>query len=198
MSPAPHKIASTRDQIFQQCPRYESALTFARHVLAGTGRTFQSGDHRAQTFLIRTPDVVEHAVRSILQDGLAQVAEVRKKGLQLGGSTVTLNPDLVFGSTATGDVKYKLLGKDWKRSDLYQAITFATGYRVNQASIVLFTSGAHPIPEPLQVGNVTLTVLAWDCSQGTSPEVAAQSLVEDTRAWFDGAVSPQNLAVTSA
>jgi McrBC 5-methylcytosine restriction system component len=107
-----------------------------------------------------------------------------KKGIQLVGSRLTLNPDLVFGNSAVGDVKYKLLSKDWKRSDLYQAVAFATGYRVSHAAIVAFSTAPEETPPAVKVGDVRLRPITWDCSPTTTPDHAAQSIVDQAAHWL--------------
>ena len=119
---------------------YGIAHQLARHVLAATGRTIDVGNTHAWTFLIRTPELVEDAVRNILREGLLDLVPVTKSGLQLKPSKLSLHPDLIFGVHAIGDVKYSLLDSDWKRSHLYQAVAFATGYRVPHAAVF----GSHP------------------------------------------------------
>jgi McrBC 5-methylcytosine restriction system component len=173
-----------RAALDRRTARYESALALARHVLAATGRTFAAGHQRAQTFLVRTPGLVEEAVREVLRDGLQDLVRVTKHGLQLQGSKHTLNPDLVFGRDAIGDVKYKLVGQDWKRSDLYQAVAFATGYGVHHAAIVTFTATPDPAPYEVKVGNVGVRALMWDCSPTTTPADAARSIVAQAESWF--------------
>jgi hypothetical protein len=98
-----------------------------------------------------------------------------------------LNPDLVFGNVATGDVKYKLLTKEWNRSDLYQAVAFATGYRVGQAAVFTFSSSVPNQTLPcVRVGDVRLRAIAWDCSPETSPAAAAEAMVAEAASWLLG------------
>jgi hypothetical protein len=132
-----------------------------------------------------TPELIEAGIRAVLTEGLAPAHTVTKKGLQLTGSTKTLNPDLVFDdATAIGDVKYKLTGPDWRTSDLYQVVAFATGYRTNRAAIVGFATGGESLA-PLQVGDVEVRYFAWDASVATTPVGAAQDLVDAIRDWLD-------------
>ncbi len=44
---------------------------------------------------------------------------------------------------AIGDVKYKLLGAEWERSDLYEVVAFAAGYRVPQAVVATVRGARH-------------------------------------------------------
>jgi hypothetical protein len=62
----------------------------------------------------------------------SQVRSANKNAGKVEASNVTLNPDLIFGGVAVGDVKYKMWERDWNRVDLYQAITFVSG-SVDQA-----------------------------------------------------------------
>jgi hypothetical protein len=162
---------------------YAMGLQLARHVLAATGRTITPGSTPAWTFLIRTPELIEEAIRSILGRALYQIIDVKKSGRQLKPSKLTLNPDLVFGSLAVGDVKYSLFSSDWKRSHLYQAVAFATGYGVASAGVFGFTaSGASP-PE-LQVGCVHLRAFTWLANEEVAPGIAEDKLVNQVRKWI--------------
>jgi hypothetical protein len=179
-----------RTALDRRTARYQAPLALARHVLAATGRTFAAGPHNAQTFLIRTPELVEGAIREILREGLFDFVPVNRKGIQLIGSKLRLNPDLVFGTVAIGDVKYKLQGKDWRRADLYQVVSFATGYRVWHASVVTFSLASSPAVPPVRVGDVAVRTITWDCSPNSTPESSAESLLEQARAWLT-VVRPQ-------
>lgn len=117
---------------------YRTALLLAGNVLLSQGRTLRAGLQPAWTFLIRTPEPVEAGVREVLRAGLPD-GQVRKAGIMLAGSSMTLNPDLVFGSPdAIGDVKYKQASSDWDRPDLYQLVALATGYQVEHACLFSF------------------------------------------------------------
>lgn len=125
----PGKVGSMAKPMPTACP----AIALGRNLLRWTGRSLAEGGAAAWTFLIRTPEMVEAGVRSVLAERLGP-GTVRKEGRQLVGSTLTFNPDLVFGgpAVAVGDVKYKLAGGDWDRSDLYQVVAFATAFRVDE------------------------------------------------------------------
>src|SRR5262249_44004133 len=162
---------------------YALSLRLARHVLAATGRTIGPGSTPAWTFLIRTPELIEEAVRSILSRGLHDLVEVKKLGLRLKPSKLTLNPDLLFGDSAVGDVKYSLLSADWNRPHLYQAVTFATGYGMSRAGVFGFTSSGSSPPE-LQVGPVHLRAFTWLANEAVAPEIAEAKLVNEARMWI--------------
>jgi hypothetical protein len=162
---------------------YAIGLQLARHVLAATGRTIAPGATPVWTFLIRTPELIEEAVRGILRRELHDIIDVKKLGLQLKPSKLTLNPDLLFGSIAVGDVKYSLLSSDWNRSHLYQAVAFATGYRVAHAGVFGFTSTDSSPPE-LQVGPVHLRAFTWLANETVAPETAEVKFVNEVRIWI--------------
>lgn len=169
---------------------YRDALTLGRSILTGTGRALQEGPQAAWSFLIRTPEMVEAGIRQILTDGLAATSAVTKNGLQLTGSTKTLNPDLVFDSgQAIGDVKYKLNGSDWNTSDLYQAVAFATGFRTRNAAVISFSPSGTVLPT-LAVGDVRVENLAWQASADTEPSAAGDGLVEGVRRWLQDHARP--------
>lgn len=162
---------------------YATGLQLARHVLAATGRTIAAGSSPAWTFLIRTPELIEAAIRSILRRALSDLTGVEKSGRQLKPSRLTLNPNLVFGSLAVADVKYSMLSSDWNRTHLYQAVAFATGYQVQRAGVFGFTSTGSTPPE-LQVGRVHLRAFTWHANEQVAPEVAETKLVNETRTWI--------------
>jgi hypothetical protein len=87
---------------------------------------------------------VEAGLRHVFQRDLPEYTVV-KQGLRLPPTTMTLNPDLVFGAPATlavADVKYKIATDDWKRPDIYQVVTFATAYRVDKTTATVMKSCA--------------------------------------------------------
>jgi 5-methylcytosine-specific restriction endonuclease McrBC regulatory subunit McrC len=168
---------------------YALSLQLARHVLAATGRTIAPGSTPVWTFLIRTPELIEKAIHNILRRGLHDIIDVRKSGRQLKPSNLTLNPDLLFGNSAVGDVKYSLLSPDWNRPYLYQAVTFATGYRMSRAGVFGFTSSGSTPPE-LQVGPVHLRAFTWLADETVTPEDAEAKLVKEARMWMGAKAEP--------
>lgn len=54
---------------------------------------------------------------------------ITKRGVQAEGG-ISFTPDIVFGSgEIVADIKYKIIGADWTRSDLYQIVAFGTAFR---------------------------------------------------------------------
>jgi hypothetical protein len=124
-------------------------------------------------------------VRNILRRELRDIVDVKKSGLPLRPSKLTLNPDLIFGRIAVGDVKYSLLKSDWNRPHLYQAVAFATGYRVSHAGLFGFTSTSIS-PQQLQVGPVHLRAFTWIANEAVAAEIAEATLVNAARKWIIG------------
>jgi 5-methylcytosine-specific restriction endonuclease McrBC regulatory subunit McrC len=163
---------------------YRDAIALARNIIVNRGRQLDSGDASVWTFLFRTPEPVEQGVRAVLGGRLAPQCTVTKTALSLPPSSKTLNPDLVFdGGDAVADVKYKIAGADWVRSDLYQAVAFATGYRTERAAIVTF-GDPHSALAPLQVGDVTVTHLLWPNDARVAPAEAADTLAIQVASWL--------------
>jgi hypothetical protein len=164
---------------------YRDAWKLACQVLAGQGIEMLSGEMLAWTFLIRTPDLVEEGIRNLLQEALHPTWHLEKKGRQLIGAPITLNPDLVFEhGRLVGDVKYKLLSA-WHQSDLYQAIAFATGYRASGALVISFlTDSQQTAPPDLIVGNLPVTPLTWMASSDVTPQQACSTLIQQVERWL--------------
>lgn len=167
----------------RQTARYADAITFARHVISSTGRSMDSGPESGYGFLIRTPEMVEEALRRIVARALADQVGVTKLTLRLKGSHHSLTPDLVFQKTAVGDVKYKVWDGDWHRSDLYQLVSFATGFGTAEALRVGFSTDAQPVP-PIYVGDVALRVCDWPYDDPEDPAQSELVFSSRLRKWF--------------
>lgn len=169
------------DRRAQHCT---DAVSLARQILRGSGLTLQAGSSAAWTFLIETSDPVESGLRELLHRHMPD-ADVRKRRIRLGDSTLTLNPDVIFGPpSAVADIKYKISGQDWDRPDLYQLVAFATGYRVQEAALLSFgTSATHTRPV-IDVGDVRTTSITWDASH-EDPSEAATDFVRRVAQWLE-------------
>jgi 5-methylcytosine-specific restriction enzyme subunit McrC len=181
----PFRPGDERARLDRRTAHYLDTVTLGRHVLFNQGRALTHGEVVAWTFLIPTPGVVEASLREVLQAELGTRWDIRKKGVQLPGSTLTFNPDLVFeGGQAVGDIKYKLLGGDWHRADLYQVIAFAAAYRARNGCLVGFRAqGSSPLGA-LRVGDTTVHELAWDADPSIAPVDAASRLAAAVDAWL--------------
>jgi hypothetical protein len=144
--------------------------------------------HVAWSFLIRTPEMIERGLLGILADRLGP-ARVRKGHLQLAGSALTFNPDLVFDrGRAIGDVKYKLSTGEWDRADLYEVIAFAEAYRASQGLILRFREPGVPAIADLSVGTKTVHEVTWRADPSVDPVDAANEVAEEVAHWLGEAV----------
>jgi 5-methylcytosine-specific restriction enzyme subunit McrC len=166
---------------------YTDALMLARHILRGVGRSLETGSERVWTFLIRTPAVIEEGLRRIVQRRFGRES-VRRRRMQLLGSTLTLNPDLVIeeegSAVATADVKYKIAAGEWKRNDLYQAVTFATGFGVKSAAICEFRPLDVAPLDSVGVGAVRVSHLTWPLGAELSAEAAEGDFLSGFELWL--------------
>jgi 5-methylcytosine-specific restriction enzyme subunit McrC len=168
--------------------RYLAAFQLARQVLRSSGRDLADGQSRSWTFLLPTPGVAEKGLRQILARRLHPDVSITKQGIRLRGAAWTLTPDLRFArpgepAIAVGDVKYTLATGQWRRSDLYQLVTFATGFNVNSAVRIAMTTGS-PVSGTVHVGDVTLNECLWNAREDVSPLAAEDQLVGGVRSWL--------------
>jgi len=170
---------------------YRDALILAGHVLRTEARDLRSGEVEAWTFLIRTPEMVEAGILSILQD--TGIHYLSKRSIGIENTALTLNPDIVVDNgAAIADVKYKIARREWGRSDLYQIVAFATGYRATQAALISFKTQADDTPPMLTIGDVHVRHIAWNAYALTSAVDAEARFVSDFADWagsFSGRAS---------
>jgi 5-methylcytosine-specific restriction endonuclease McrBC regulatory subunit McrC len=163
---------------------YSDAVLLAKHIIRGTGRGLAVGNQKVWTFLIRTPEAVEAGLRSALMLALPPSLHPRKKSLGLEGANMTLNPDLVWGThSAVADVKYKIAEDQWRRNDLYEIVSFATGFRVIRAAMIDFRNAEGPGLQTLSIGDVKVAHLTWPATHGTAPEAALDHLADQVVQW---------------
>ena len=154
----------------------------AKEVIAASGRSLRRGDRRSWTFLFRTPIPVEEGLRSIIRDGLRPMS-IRNTSVPLGGSTMRIHPDLVFGDcAAVGDVKYKIDKPEWDRGDLYQVVAFATGAGVETAVLVDFRRPDIGVLDPVWFDQVKVSNVSWPTDPDLSPGEAASTFVTELKA----------------
>lgn len=164
---------------------YSTVFPLSLLVLSGLGITVAAGRSLGRAFLVRTPEIIEDGLRSVLQSGLAGTT-VTKRRLMLGDSGLSINPDLVFGeSLAVADVKYRIVTSDWAKADLNQIVTFATGFRSSSAALLGFSLDACPrLPRAVPIGDVRAFAFSWLAVEGISPEQSASTLVAEIAAWL--------------
>lgn len=184
------RATDTRARVDRLSASYSTVLPLSLLVLAGLGVTVAAGRHLGKAFLVRTPEIIEDGLRSVLQSGLAGTS-VTKRRLLLGDSGLSINPDLVFDENlAVADVKYRVLQSDWSKADLNQIITFATGFRSSTAALLGFSLEARPrLPRKVAIGDVTALAFSWIAADGISPEESASTLMADVANWLKAARS---------
>ena len=177
----PNDLAAARPE--RHTSRYAAPLQLAKHILLATGRGIEIGEEHGYAFLIRTPDMVEEGLRRVAGEALGGRVAVAKRTWFLRGSHHSLTPDIVFGNMAVGDVKYKLWAGDWDRSDLYQLVTFATGFGVTEGLRLGFaTVGSSP--QTVHVGPVRLSVCDWLCDGTVGPPDAERRFASAIQEWW--------------
>lgn len=164
---------------------YGKVIPLAKILLKAGGVTAHLGALSGRSFLLRTPELIEDAVRNILAKRLGDT-DVRKQRRLLGGTGLSINPDLVFGSgVAVGDVKYRILRGEWVRESLYQVVAFATGFNCRRCAIFGFISDSRQkLPVEVPVGAVLARVFAWDASPDIGPESSEDELVDAVIDWL--------------
>jgi len=187
-----------RVEVDRRTAHYREPVLLAKTIIQSLGRTALAGGHIGWTFLIRTPDAVEDALRLFLTEALPD-GGVHKTGLQLKGTALTFSPDLVFGApSAVGDVKYKLSPGEWTRSDLYQLVAFATGFRVHHALLVRFREPAELRCHDLAVGDVHVSERTWPADPLIPAATAAAQFVDSVRDWIASCAIPARMSTSCA
>lgn len=164
---------------------YNRPVSLARLILGTCGISVSDGSAQGSSFLLRTPEIVEDGLRSIIAEGLPQI-QVTKRRQMLGDSGISMNPDIVFGDRlAIADVKYKYFGRDWNRNDLNQVVAFATAFDSQRCILFGFVSeNVVPKSVVVQVGKVGATRIAWPVGPGTLPEKVSEVMVESVNRWL--------------
>lgn len=166
---------------------YIHPISLARLILDGCGISLSNGQFQGTSFLIRTPDIIEDGLRSIIAEGLPHI-QVTKRRQMLGDSGISMNPDIVFGDRlAIADVKYKYFGRDWNRNDFNQIVAFATAFESQRCALFGFVSD--PVFEKsgiVQIGRIKATRIAWPIGADTSPEVVANTMLQGLSCWLSG------------
>ena len=164
---------------------YENALELSNMFLSGSGVDIKAGLIQGKSFLIPTPGIVESAIRKILSVHLSPIT-VRKQRLVIESNPFySINPDLVFNNGAvTGDVKYKIAGKEWVRNDVAQATMFATGFEAQAALIVSFTISNDNSDIEMLMGKTPVHRIIWNASDRIDPIVAEEEFLARIRAFL--------------
>ena len=164
---------------------YYQIIPLAKLILNGCGISISEGELIGTSFLIRTPEIIENGLRSIICDGIPELAVTKKRKI-LGDSGLSMNPDIVFGEgIAVADIKYKYFSNDWNRNDLNQAVAFATAFECDRCALLGFINNtAGKRPRSVQVGQVNATTLGWPATVEMSPEDAANLVISEVKDWL--------------
>jgi hypothetical protein len=173
----PLRHGDRRSRLDLRTRHYGDAISLAGHIIDGVHRVLGHGDELAWTFLIPTPLLVEAGVRRELTRHLAPHIKVDKRSLPLTGTTMRMNPDLVFGDiAAVGDVKYKLMSTDWSRSDLNQIVAFAAAARTNTGIVIGFHPSETATLPAVGVGEFDIIGVSWRADEDVDPRTASEEL----------------------
>ena len=164
---------------------YANPLDLSLRIIAGSAIDIRSGKIGGQTFLIPTPGLIEAAIRKILETHLAPI-HVKKAGKVLSQHVYfSINPDLVFDNgSVTGDVKYKIAGSNWVRSDVAQAAMFASGFNAKAAVIVTFSNSGADSDLEMSLGELPLHRITWRSGEEINPMVAEEEFIARMRAFL--------------
>lgn len=165
---------------------YHDALILAKLILSATALAIAEGSLKAWTFLIRTPEAIEAGIRAILNAGLAPQMNVRKRRIALIPKDLGIDPDLYFDPVGfVGDVKYKLYGSDWPRSDLYQSVAFAAGAGTARSCVISFVDQKVAALPAVRFNGIEVSHLIWDACASSDPTQSGVQLAEDCRKWLN-------------
>lgn len=179
-------------QLERRTSYYRDALAWARDVLRTRGRGFGAGSGVAWSFLLRTPEAVEEALRRLIamEIGTERAPDDRRRR-RVFGSTLTFTPDIVIdGGVAVADVKYKVGDSDWRREDLYQITTFATVFKSDCAAVVDFGPLESGLPKAVQLGPVRLESVRWPTDANLSPQEASSLFRARAANWVSDLPAP--------
>jgi 5-methylcytosine-specific restriction enzyme subunit McrC len=183
----PLRSADRRIKPDRLSKNYAHPISLAPLILDGCGISLSDGKTQVTSFLLRTPEIIEDGLRSIIAEGLPNIL-VKKRRQMLGDSGLSMNPDIVFGNRlAIADVKYKYFGREWNRNDFNQIIAFATAFESQRCALFGFVSESlFPKMAVVHVGRVEATRIAWPVDSNVSPESVALTMVRDLHHWLVG------------
>lgn len=163
-------------QVDRRTHYYGDALQLSVALLRGVGRGLTEGPSSAWSFLIRTPEPVERAVRSLLSQRMAVTASQ-----PLVAGAIPFAPDLDFAPvSAIGDVKYKIDTGTWERPDLYQLTAFVKAHERAGGILINFSDASKVNIRTATVGSAELYCVSWPL--GLLPEAAGSALAGEVAA----------------
>jgi hypothetical protein len=166
----------------------KAALELAKHILSGVGRSLNVGNSKVSSFLYPTPQIVESAIRNLLNTHLGFGVSVAKASRM--AAKLRFSPDLVVsvaaqkstGLFATGDVKYRIRKEDWPRDVLQQAVVFADVFQVGQGFFIDFDLGTNRLHSKSEtIDKKLFHRLSWPAGPEDIPDASAMFLVNECR-----------------
>jgi 5-methylcytosine-specific restriction endonuclease McrBC regulatory subunit McrC len=178
---------------------WRTSYELATRIINATGESISTGLLSGQSFLIRTPSLIEDGIREILNQRLNGFVRVSKRSLTLIPETMSANPDLVIEGQdlgarlppillndgfVVGDVKYKTSDGKWYRPDLSQLVFFASAYQSNAGFLVNFkTNKDVAAGVDALIGGVPYRMITWDTTL-SDPREAESKFVREVRQWI--------------
>ena len=138
------------DQLDRTTIHYRPFLDIAEKM--ALSRAVVSGAQKSPSFLIKTSDLFERAVRSAVKEGLGNSGLFVNKARGLGldatdAGSNRLEPDIIVYHTDRGflliaDVKYQHLDRlELDRSNMFQINAYLNGYGLDRGSLIYPTDG---------------------------------------------------------
>jgi hypothetical protein len=91
---------------------------------------------------------------------------------------------MLFDTCQFTDVNYKLSRKGWRRDDLFQITTFASGFRTNVRAVIDFMPpGAVALSSP-SLSGVGITHVPWPANLDLTPKRAAAAFIAEALQWI--------------
>jgi len=173
---------------------WRPAWIIGKRLLAAQGNVLNEGSLRGQSFLFRTPPLIEEGIREILAEELRGFALVGKGRKLLAPTKLSANPDLTFQSDSptfvidqgdfVGDVKYQLSDGTWDRKHLEQIVFFNAVFEGNGGVVINFQTHETSNPGRPIVRGVEYCVITWDARPEVNPQEAQEKFVSQVREWL--------------
>lgn len=161
---------------------YEPAVGLTKILLAHRSLDITAGGFAVWSFLIRTPEAIEAGIRGLLASELGPAIRVFKNRIALDPSSMSASPDLRFQpGNVVGDVKYRCVGDDWARADLYQAVAFASAAAATDALVIAFRPREGTEPPTVRFGKIRVQRISWCTSEDRSPADEGRRFVAAVR-----------------
>lgn len=185
---------------------WQPTFDLACRIIRATGQSIALGNSSGQSFLLRTPSIIEDGIREILSHHLSALVNVSKRPKTLIPETLSANPDLVLDPSSesirpptvllddgfiVGDVKYKKSDGKWYRPDLSQLVFFASSYESKAGFLINFATEIQLIKNfDAEIGNIPYRMISWDTNLADPAEAEAK-FVDEVKEWISKILSVQ-------